>query len=214
MRYRDRCEAGKQLAEVLKTYAGDDCLVLGIPRGGVVVAAQVAKILGAPLDIIIPRKVGAPYNPEVAIGAMTQDGTMICDQKVISLLGVSEVELQEEVDLVKEEIRRRSQQYRGNKPFPDLTGKNVILVDDGIATGYTVRAALKSIKAREPKELVLAVPVGPKETLDVLAAEVDKIVCPYIPDEFYAVGQFYVEFDQVTDQEVIHELREELRNPI
>ncbi|ADG83825.1 phosphoribosyltransferase [Thermincola potens] len=212
MRYRDRQEAGKQLAELLKDYKNEDCIILGIPRGGVIVAAEVAEALHAPLDIIIPRKIGAPFNPEVAIGAITQDGTMICEERLISMLGISEQELAEEAGLVREEISRRMERYRGQRPFPELSNKTVILVDDGIATGYTVRAAIKSINGRNPGKLILAVPVAPKDTLLSLANELDEMVCPLTPDDFYAVGQYYMVFDQVTDHEVMRALREAALN--
>lgn len=201
--YEDRQEAGDRLAEELEKLDLRDALVLGIPRGGVVVAARVAEKLDLPLDIIIPRKVGSPFNPEVAVGAVTQDGTVLLNRMVLDLYNIS----QEEVDTaVREqigEIKRRMVRYRGSDKYPEGKGKMVLLVDDGIATGFTVRAAIESIKKMfAPRKIILAVPVAPPDTLKTLGEEVDEVVCPLVPDNFYAVGQFYRVFDQTGDEEV------------
>lgn len=187
-------------------YRGEDVLVLGVPRGGVIVAAEVAKALGAPLDVIIPRKIGAPFNPELALGAVAPDGTVLYDERLMGLLGLKEEDLREEVERQLEEIARRQRLYRGGRGPLDCTGRTVILVDDGVATGFTLRAALRSIKGQRPKKLILAVPVAPPESLARLSLEADEVICLETPEEFYAVGQFYCDFRQTSDQEVIDAL--------
>ncbi|MBE3587880.1 MAG: phosphoribosyltransferase [Thermoanaerobacteraceae bacterium] len=200
----DRVDAGRRLAARLRGICGRDGLVLAIPRGGVVVGAQIARELGLPLDVVIPRKVGAPHNPEVAIGAVTQDGTTFYNRTLLDFLGLGEDDLQEQVELQKKEIRRRMLLYRGKVDYPDYSGRQVILVDDGIATGYTVLAALRWIRRQfAPGELILAVPVAPADVVDRLAGEVDQLVVLLVPEDFYAVGQFYQDFSQTTDEEVI-----------
>ncbi|MEW6423614.1 MAG: phosphoribosyltransferase family protein [Bacillota bacterium] len=209
--FRDRVDAGKRLAEALKKKPESyrDGVVLAVPRGGVVVGAQVARELGLPLDLIIPRKIGAPHNPEAAIGAVAQDGTTFFDRHLLEILGLREKDLQEKVDQQVKEIRRRMKKYRGREDYPPYGGKRIILVDDGVATGYTVLAAIRSLKNMfSPKEIILAIPVAPSDTLAMLAAEVDRVICLYTPENFYAVGQFYVDFAQTTDEEVIELLRE------
>ncbi|MEW6662466.1 MAG: phosphoribosyltransferase [Bacillota bacterium] len=201
MLFKDRREAGEKLAARLKGL-GDKVLVLAIPRGGVVVAAPVARVLNAPLDVIIPRKVGAPINPEVAIGAVTQDGYVLWNEELMGRLGLNEADMQPAVEETLQEIKRRLLFYRGDSPPPVIQGKTVILVDDGIATGFTVKAALRSIARQEPSWLILAVPVAPAEVIPEMAAEVDEVVCLASPEPFYAVGQFYEDFDQTTDKEV------------
>ncbi|MBC7106524.1 MAG: phosphoribosyltransferase, partial [Firmicutes bacterium] len=173
------------------------------PRGGVVVGAQVASRLGLPLDVIIPRKIGAPHNPEVAVGAVAQDGTVLYDYYSLAVLGLKEEDLRPQVEQILQEIDRRLRMYRGDEPLPNLGGRTVILTDDGIATGYTVLAALRSLRTQNPREIVLAVPVAPPETVDLLRPEVDEVVCLLQPTPFYAVGQFYKSFPQVDDAEVL-----------
>jgi len=209
MYFEDRRQAGELLAKELTWLQGQtDVIVLGIPRGGVVVAYEVAQALHAPLDVYIARKIGAPYNPELAIGALASDGAQVLDQKLIAQLGVTDNYLQKEIEHQREEIKRRWAAYRGNRPEPQLEGKNVILVDDGVATGATVLASLRALRQRKPGQLILAVPVGPEETIQQLSQEADRVVCLYVPDVFWAVGAFYVAFDQTSDQEVIRLLRE------
>lgn len=202
MIFYDRRDAGQRLGMALARYRGKDTVVLGIPRGGVVVAAEVAKILLAPLDLIIPRKIGAPHNPEVAIGAVAPDGTAILDERMVAVLGVGDVEISRLTEKVRAEIARRLEAYRGGRPAEELSGRVVILVDDGIATGYTIMAALQAIKKAGPAKFVLAVPVAPQDTVKALAQEVDEMICLESPENFYAVGQFYTDFDQVEDNEV------------
>lgn len=178
-------------------------MVLGVPRGGVIVAAEVAKALNAPLDVIISRKIGAPFNPELAMGAVAPDGTVLYDERLMGVFGVKREGLEEEVARQLEEIRRRERLYRGGRKPPEYEGRTVIVIDDGIATGFTLMAALRSISRHRPKKLVLAVPVAPPEVLARLNSEVDEVVCLETPEEFYAVGQFYSDFRQTTDQEVV-----------
>lgn len=208
MLFKDRVDAGRQLADKLSGQIGKDGLVLVIPRGGVVVGAEVARKLGLGLDLIIPRKIGAPQNPEVAIGAVTQDGTTIFDRRLIGLLGVSELEIEDKISYEISEINRRMSLYRGSENHPDYACRQLVVVDDGVATGYTMLAALRSARNFNPRELILAIPVSPPDTLEMLKKEVDRTVCLYSPEEFYAVGQFYQRFDQTEDDEVIKILKE------
>ena len=204
MYFQDRHEAGRLLAKELDSFRGNkDVVVLGIPRGGVVVASEVAQALGAPLDIYITRKIGSPHNPELAIGAVASDGTLVLDQTLIGHVGASVAYVQQETELQRKEIERRLSAYRGDRPELELKDKTVILVDDGVATGSTVLAGLRAIRQRQPKQLILAVPVGPADTLQTLKEEADQVVCLYTPEIFWAVGAFYAVFDQTSDAEVI-----------
>jgi len=203
MVFLNRRDAGEKLGRALLKYKEGDTVILGIPRGGVIVAAEVAGVLGKPLDVIIPRKIGAPHNSEVAIGAVTQDGTVIKDEAVTEILGISDEQIKVLAEKVSAEIARRVDTYRGGRPGLKLKGRTVIVVDDGIATGFTVQAALKSVRNMNPSHLVLAVPVAPAETTEVLRQQVDEMVCLHAPEVFSAVGQFYMDFAQNTDQEVI-----------
>lgn len=207
MRFANRGEAGRMLAQVLKEKNYRDPLVLAIPRGGVVVAQPVARELKAPLDLIIPRKIGAPANPEMAVGAVAPDGTTLL-MPGYERHGLTEKALQRVVEREVAEIRRRMASYRGDVPEPIVDGRTVILVDDGIATGYTVEAALESLRRRPVSQLVLAVPVAPPDTIERLRLKVDEVVCLAVPSMFYAVGQFYEDFNQTTDQEVVKILKE------
>jgi len=201
--FEDRVEAGRKLAKRLVQYKGKDAIVLAIPRGGVSVGYEVAKELGAALDVIIPHKIGAPGNPELAIGAVTQDGTLMLNSQLIEYLQVSENYIQSEAERQRKEIERRMAKYRGNKEYPRLKGRIAILVDDGVATGATLRAAIASIRKNKPASLVLAVPVGPPDTIEALRNEVDTVVCLSTPEPFFAIGQFYRSFSQTSDEEVI-----------
>lgn len=205
MLFKDRKDAGIILAEALIKYKNDpNTIVLGLPRGGIVVAYEIAKKLHLPLDVICPRKIGAPYNPEFAIGAITETGEGFFDQNIIEQLDIPPEYIKEEVAKEKEEAKRRLSVYRKNKPpILSLENKKVIIVDDGIATGATMKAAIQSIKTKKPSKLVIAIPVAPKETLDEMEGTVDEIVCLATPPFFQAVGQFYHHFYQTTDQEVI-----------
>ena len=203
MIFRDRAEAGRVLAQRLMDLKGDpDVIVLGVPRGGVVVAAEIARALDAPLDVYITRKLGAPGNPELAIGAIAEDGTRVVDPETIRLLGVSEAYLSQEQARQQEEIRRRAALYRGDRPPLPLEGKRVILVDDGVATGRTLEAAIRALRQRPIKELILAVPVGPPSTIRRLEPLVDRLEVVATPEPFWAVGMFYEDFRQTSDEEV------------
>lgn len=201
--FKDRVEAGKILAGALSEYKSKSTIVLAIPRGGVIVAYEVAKALNAPLDIIIPRKIGAPGQPELAIGAVTEDGTTILNQDIIQHLKVSDDYIKAEAKRQVEEIKKRIQMYIGDKPRLSIRGKVVILIDDGVATGATIRAAIASIRKREPNLIVLAIPLGPKDTIKELRKDADKVICLMTPEPFFAIGQFYENFEQISDEEVI-----------
>jgi len=211
--FRDRVEAGKRLAEELLEYKKKDPMVLAIPRGGVVIGYHVAQRLNAPLDLIIPRKIGAPMNPELAIGAVSQDGTVVLNDELVEMLRIPESFIKEEAERQIHEIERRMKKYRGEgKPLPVLKGKTIILVDDGIATGATVRAAVQSIRKQKPAALVVAVPVGPTDTIMALKNEADRVVCLETPAFFHAIGQFYKDFSQISDEEVIQHLEKATAN--
>jgi len=208
MQFRDRREAGQLLAEALADLRGaKDVIVLGIPRGGVVVAHEVAAALKAPLDVYITRKIGAPYNPELAIGAVASDGTLVLDDDLIARVGAPDAYVQSETERQRQEIERRMLAYRGDRPAPQLEGRTVILVDDGVATGATVLASLRAIRQQKPKELIAAIPVGPADTLGELEKEADRVVCLHHPEVFWAVGAFYAIFDQTSDVEVVRLLK-------
>jgi len=206
--FTDRVEAGKRLASALTDFDGKNGIVLAIPRGGVVVGYEIAKALSLPLDVIIPRKIGAPDNPELAIGAMTEDGTIILDDNLITYIGVQRDYIKAESERQKHEIERRLKLYRQNEPYPSLKGLDVIIVDDGIATGSTMKAALASVKNRGASTVTVAVPVGPPSTIKELKKQADRVVCLYAPEYFQAIGQFYTDFNQTTDEEVIQLLKQ------
>jgi putative phosphoribosyl transferase len=210
--FRDRQEAGKALAKDLAFLKGrKDVIVLAIPRGGVVVGYQVAEELGAPLDIYITRKIGAPYNPELALGAVASDGSVILDEELVQRLGVSPDFVKGEKKRQQAEIARRLDKYRGNRPALDLTGKTVVLVDDGVATGATTLATLRALKKQPIARLILAIPVGPPDVIETLAKEADQVVCLSTPEPFWAVGSFYLVFDQTSDEEVLKLLQSSQR---
>ena len=205
--FTDRNEAGNKLALALEDFKGNG-IVLAIPRGGVVVGYVIAEELKLPLDVIIPRKIGAPNNPELAIGAVAEDGTAILDNNLIRYLGVSTKFIIEETEQQKQEIHRRLRLYRQDGGYPNVKGLDVIVVDDGIATGSTMKAALASVKNRGAHRVTVAVPVGPPQTIEELEKLADRVVCLYTPEFFQAIGQFYSDFRQTQDEEVIELLRE------
>jgi len=206
--FKDRIEAGKRLATALKDFRGKNVVVLGIPRGGVVVANEVAKALGAPLDIVVTRKIEAPGEPEFALGAVTMEGDVIMDRQTAESLGASRDYLDDQIRKKREEVNDRMQRLRGETPYPILEGKVVLIVDDGIATGSSVSAAVMSVRRRRPKEVVVAVPVAPRDAVETLAEDGTKVVCLETPGPFLAIGEFYRDFDQVDDTEVIRILSE------
>ena len=205
--FRDRVDAGVQLAAALERYQGQDVLVLGIPRGGVVVAAEVARRLGAALDVIVARKLGAPISRELAIGAVTADGERYLNEDILRELGVTERYLQRVTEEEQAEARRREERFRAGRPPARVAGRTVILVDDGLATGATMRAAVRSVRRHGPARLVVAVPVGARETCEELRAEADEVVCLYQPEPFWAVGAHYQHFEPVDDATVQELLR-------
>jgi len=207
MTFRDRRDAGQRLAEALQGYRHRRPFVLAIPRGGIVVGYEVALALDAPLDVVVPRKLRAPYNPELAIGAVAHDGSVYLDSPAAGALHVPEDYLRDEIAVQLEEIRRRMRLYREDRPPPALADQTAIVVDDGIATGSTMIAALRATRAAGPAALVAAVPVAPPEGCDTLRREADDVVCLYTPMMFYAVGQFYEDFAQTSDEDVIALLR-------
>lgn len=202
MIFKDRIDAGQQLADKLVAYK-ENAIIVAIPRGGVVVAHEIAKKLKVEIDIIIPRKIGAPGNPELAIGAIAGEEGVLLNHKLIQDIGVPNEYLEKTIAEERKELRRRESLYRQGLEKHSFKGKNCILVDDGLATGFTARAAVIELRLAVPAEIVLAVPVAPKQTIKKIAPEVDDVITVSTPDIFYAIGQFYENFTQVTDQEVI-----------
>lgn len=202
-KYRNRQEAGKFLAQSLQGYANrPDVYILALPRGGVPVAYEIAKTLHAPLDVFIVRKLGVPGHTELAMGAVAVGGIHVFNDEIIRDLRISDDEIQAIIAKEQEEIKRRESLYRGNTAFPSLKDKTVILVDDGIATGATMRAAILALRQVQPAELVVAVPVAEKTLCDKMQLLVDKLICPLRPTHFYAVGAWYDDFSQTEDDEV------------
>lgn len=203
-RYRDRQDAGIVLAEHLKEYAHrSNVIVLALPRGGVPVAYEVAVALSLPLDIFIVRKLGVPGYEELAMGALAMGGTVILNEPLMNQLHLDQASINAVLESEQRELVRREHLYRGNRPFPELLGKTIILVDDGIATGSTMRAAVKALRNCKPAFIIVAVPVAARETCDEMAKLVDKIICPLKPINFHAVGLWYENFSQTSDSEVI-----------
>ncbi|MGV0791012.1 phosphoribosyltransferase [Mycolicibacterium sp. XJ1819] len=201
--FRDRREAGEVLARHLTDYrGGDDVLVLGLARGGVPVGWHVARALGAPLDVFLVRKLGVPQWQELAMGALASGGGVVINDSLVRSLGISEEQLQAAIERESVELRRREQAYRGDRAPVDVAGKTVILVDDGIATGASMLAAVRAVRSKDPARVVVAVPVGPPSACRDLAAEADDVVCAIMPPGFEAVGQVFDDFHQVDDDEV------------
>lgn len=205
MAFKDRSDAGRRLAKALSKYKRRNAVILALPRGGVPVAAEVAAALNAPLDLILVRKIGVPAQPELAMGAVVDGAAPIVvrNNEVIELSGTTAHEFDESCARELAEIERRRQLYIGDRARAEITGQVVIVIDDGIATGATTRAALQAIRNRKPKELVLAVPVAPPDTIKQLRQDVDNLVCLETPELFGAIGYFYLDFRQVSDQEVV-----------
>lgn len=215
--FRDRREAGRLLAERLSGYRDQKPIVLALPRGGVEVGYEIARAMGAPLDVVVARKLGTPGQPELALGAIGPGGTYVLNEDVLGWLDVSEDELEQIASQEAREMERRMRLFRGDRPEPILKGKTVILVDDGIATGMTVRAAIEYVDQQEPGHLVLAVPVCAAGTAEVLRSEVDDLISLKTPLELLAIGHWYEDFEQVSDEEAVELLERsrggEVREP-
>ena len=205
-RFRNRTDAGRHLAEKLAAYANrSDVLVLALPRGGVPVGFEVARAVGAPLDVFLVRKLGVPGYEELAMGAVATGGVRVLNDEIVRGLGISEHEIDTVVARELQELARRERLYRGDRSPPDVTGRTVILVDDGLATGATMRAAVAALRQQQPARIVIAVPTASPDTSEALKAEADDVICVITPEPFFAVGHWYDDFTQTTD-EVVREL--------
>ena len=204
MRFRDRADAGRQLGKALQPRYGDrpDVLVLALPRGGVPVAHEVAVVLHAPLDIFVVRKLGVPGHEELAMGALATGGAIVFNDEVVNNLGIPKSAIDRVIQRESIELERREQQYRGNRPAPDVQGKTLIVVDDGLATGASMHAAVQALRALSPDAIVIAVPAAASSTVSRLRPFVDDIVTVIMPEPFYAVSAWYDDFSQTTDEEV------------
>lgn len=201
--FRNRQEAGRALAQELQHYAGrNDVVILALPRGGVPVAYEIAQALRAPLDVLIVRKLGVPGREELAMGAIASGGIRVLHDAVIQAFGLPKEVIEQVTQKEEHELRRREQIYRGHSTPPDITGRIVVLVDDGLATGSTMRAAIAAVRQQQPARIVVAVPVASQETCEELRKEADEVHCTVTPTMFFGVGQFYEDFSQTTDEEV------------
>jgi len=210
----DRRHAGRVLASRLTDYGGrDDVIVLALPRGGVPVAYEVASALGVPMDIFLVRKLGTPGHRELAMGAIASGGVRVLNEDVVRWYGISEAAIEHIAREEQEELARRERAYRDDRPAPDLANRIVILIDDGLATGSTMRAAAHAVRAQRPARVVIAVPVGAPQTCSELAAIADEVICVNTPEPFSAVGQWYLNFDQTDDTEVRELLRKSATTP-
>lgn len=205
--FADRSDAGRQLAERLIELAAENPVVVALPRGGVPVAKEIAAALRAPMEILAVRKLGAPHNPEYGIGAVAEDGTCVVDPEAATVLQIHNNELDAIVARERAELMRQVRAYRGDRPPLDLEGRTVIVVDDGVATGITDTTALRAVRRLKPRRIVLAVPVSSPDALELLRPEADQVVCLRIPPLMRGVGQFYADFSQVSDEEVLDALR-------
>lgn len=211
-RFHDRREAGQLLARQLTRYkAREDVIVLALPRGGVPVGYEIARELKAPLDVFVVRKLGVPWQPELAMGAIAGRGTEVLNGDVVTAYNIPPHVIHEVAEREGRELQRRLQQYRGDRPFPDLRGRTALLVDDGLATGSSMRAAVNALRQEKPKAIVVAVPVAAARTCEELRPEVDDMVCLHTPPDFAAVGLWYEDFSQTTDDEVRELLTHEAR---
>jgi len=203
MRFRDRTEAGQRLIEPVRNLNLADPVVLALPRGGVPIGFEVATALGAPLEVFVARKIGAPWHPETGIGAIAEGDVVVADRFALQMLAISKEQFDQLVDRERQELHRRVERYRGSRPLPELKDRAVILVDDGLATGVTAEASLRALRGRRPHRLVLAAPTCAADSAERLRSVADDVVCVTSPEGFYAVGQSYAMFDQTTDDEVI-----------
>jgi putative phosphoribosyl transferase len=209
--FKDRREAGRLLAQQLGGYRGQEAVVLGIPRGGIIVAQELARALEADMDIVLAHKLRTPGYAELAMGSVAENGRLFLNDEVVWGLGVDGAYIQQETARQMAEIRRRTELFRHARPKVSLAGKTVIVTDDGVATGATTQAALWAVRLERPEKLIAALPVGPEDTIMILAEDVDEMVCLRTPPLFAAVGQFYVSFEPVEDEEVLEILKEEQR---
>jgi putative phosphoribosyl transferase len=201
--FHDRTEAGRSLAEILGEYAHrEDVLILALPRGGVPVAFEVAQALSAPLDIFVVRKLGLPSNEELAMGALASGNVRVLNDEVVNSFGISDRVIEAVAEKEQAELERRERLYRGDSPRPHVDGKTILLVDDGVATGSTMRAAVAALRRQHPAQIIVAVPVAPPSTCEILRTEADRVISFATPEPFYAVGQWYRVFDQTTDRQV------------
>jgi putative phosphoribosyl transferase len=206
--YKDRRQAGERLAQHLAEYRGRRTIVLGIPRGGVAVGVPIAEALEAELDVIVLRKIPIPWEPEAGFGAVTAEGDVILNEAMVRRLGLRQDEITRQAERVRAEVERRARAYRGDRPFPELQGRPVIVVDDGLATGYTMIAALRSARVRGAEELICAAPVSPADSLEAVRPYADRVVCPLVTREYpFAVASFYERFPDMSDDEVRELLR-------
>ena len=212
MLFEDRGDAGRRLAERLAPYAAERPVVFALPRGGVPVGSEVSRFLGAPLEIIVSRKLGAPGQPEFGIGAVAPGGVRVLNERAVQALGIEENYLERVSAHESAEVERRLKLFRGERPYPDLEGRTAILVDDGLATGVTARAALLALRRMNPRRLVLAVPVCASQTAGLLRSETDDLICLLAPTDLEAVGLWYRNFEQTSDEEVISLLEEAHRS--
>ena len=204
MPFKDRQQAGKLLAKKLQKYKGKDTIILAIPRGGLVIGFELAKALNAPLDILVTKKIGYPGDPEYAIGAVGPNDTVIVTERE----GIEKSYIDEQVKKITAAIHEKYKKYKGKVEIPQLKGKTVIIADDGIATGSTMVISIEIVKQQKPKKVVIAIPVGPPETIDKLNKQVDEVICLEQPEVFFAIGEFYEYFPQVEDEEAIKYLKE------
>jgi len=212
--FTDRRHAGRVLASRLTKYAGrGDVIVLALPRGGVPVAYEVAVALGAPMDVFLVRKLGTPGHRELAMGAIASGGVRVVNEDVVQWYGISEAAIDRIAREEQEELERRERAYRDDRPAPDLTNRIVVLIDDGLATGSTMRAAVQAVRARRPARVVIAVPVGAPQTCAELAVSADEVICARMPEPFSAVGQWYLNFEQTDDAEVRELLQKSSATP-
>jgi putative phosphoribosyl transferase len=214
MIFTDRYDAGRQLAERLLMHR-HNAVVLAIPRGGVPVGYEIAKRLDVPLDLIIPRKLPIPSEPEAGFGAVAPDGTIVLNEEMVAYLGLTPREIGEVADVVLSEVKRRATEYRGDRPLPELKGKTAIIVDDGLATGYTMIAAVRAIKKKRPKEIIVAIPCSPDTSIARLEKEANEVVCLIVSKRgSFAVASFYEHFPDLTDDEVKGRLKESSRKQV
>ncbi len=201
--FTDRADAGRQLATRLEGLRGQNVIVLALPRGGVPVGAEVARALDSPLDVIGVRKIGAPMQPELGVGAIAEGGVRVLDRSILAQLRLDEAAIDQVETRERAELQRRLERYRGGRGMPELSGRTVVVVDDGLATGGTARAACRAVRQAGPGTTILAVPVAAARSLETLRDEADEVVCVQAPEDFVAVGRWYEHFDQTTDDEVI-----------